>query len=229
MELTPVSVAVEPYVEFTPVAFLVFSAGMKAGTGWNFIGINGFANYNNTTKKYDPVTPFKDWRLQFWMQGVFQFDLAAVLPGDWNHVVTQASYKALYTKNTSQPDKEPWCWQGSGSLVNGWEYYSSVVLGYQMPLIIQMAAVQFEFSGYYSNDGMKASYRPFKNDFMTTQINPVAIFKINEHHSVTVMLNFSSRRGFAVAPDADENVLDLSYSSDEWFFKRIAFRYSFTF
>lgn len=229
VELTPVSVAIEPYVEFTPIAFLVFSSGMKVGTGWDFIGINGFGNYNKDTGKYDSVTPFKDWRLQLWLQGLFQFDLAALMPGDWNHVVTQASYKVMYTSNTSQPEKLPWCWQGSGGLVNGWEYYSSVVLGYQMPLMIQMAALQFEFSGYYFHEAIRYSYIPFNNDFMTVQINPLAIFKFNDHHSLTFMLNFSTRRGFDRAPEANESELNLTYTSPEWFFKRVAFRYTYNF
>ncbi|MCR4939173.1 MAG: hypothetical protein K5930_03565 [Treponemataceae bacterium] len=229
LELTPVSLAIEPYLEFTPVAFLVFSSGMKVGSGWSFIGIKGFANYNDATGKYDSVTPFKDWRLQFWMQGLFQFDLAAILPGDWNHVVTQISYKAMYTKSTGQSDGEPWCWQGSGSLVNGWEYYSSAVLGYQMPLIIQMAALQFEFSGYYSYDAIKPEYQPFEVDFMTVQINPVAIFQFNKQHSLTFMLNFSTRRAFDRAPMNNQSNLDLVFTSSEWFFKRVAFRYTFNF
>lgn len=230
-EITPVSIALEPSVEFTPIAFLVFSSGFRMGTGWNFIGINGFANYDDAAGKYEPVTPFADWYLRFWMQGLFQFDLAAVLPGDWNHVVTQATYQALYTMNTDVKKGDAWCWQGSNNLVNGWEYYSSVFLGYQMPLLLQMVGVMFEFSGYYDADGIKTEYRAFKNDFMTTQISPLANIQFNEHHSLAVMFNFSNRRGFdRAANDANhETDLNLTYTSDEWFFKRVALRYSYTF
>lgn len=229
MELTPVSIAFEPYVEFTPVAFLVFSSGLKLGTGWQFIGINGFANYDGINGTYVPATPFGDWYFRFWMEGLFQFDLAAVLPGDWNHVVTQSSYRVIYTNSTSAAAKEPWCWQGSGELVDGWEFYSSVVLGYQMPLVMQMAGIQFEFSGYYDPNGIKPEYSAFKNDFTTVQINPLAIFKFNEHHSLTVMFNFSTRRAFDRAPGTNETNLNLSYTSAEWFFKRVAFRYTYSF
>ena len=229
VELTPVSIALQPSVEFTPIAFLVFSSGLKLGTGWQFIGINGFANYVDATAEYEPVTAFGDWYFRFWVQGLFQFDLAAILPGDWNHVVTQASYQVLYTKNTSADAKNVWCWQGSSNLVNGWEFYSSVILGYQMPLLLQMVGVQCEFSGYYDADGIKPAYTAFKNDFMTTQVNPVAIFKFNEHHSLTLMINFSTRRGFNRAKGENESDVNLTYTSEEWFFKRVALRYTFTF
>lgn len=229
VELTPVSVALEPCVEFTPIAFLVFSSGLKMGTGWNFIGINGLANYVDSIGSYEPVTPFADWYIQFWMQGLFQFDLAAVLPGDWNHVVTQASYEAMYTMNTSVDNGEPWCWQGSNNLVNGWEYYSSVILGYQMPLLVQTVGVLCEFSGYYSADAIKPVYRNFKTDFMTVQLNPLAVFKFNDHHSLTLMINFSTRRGFNRAAYEYESDLDLTCTSTEWFFKRVALRYTYSF
>lgn len=229
VELTPVSIAVEPSVEFTPIAFLVFSSGVKLGTGWKVIGIDGFSNYNDSLGEYNPVVPFRDLYFRVWMQGLFQFDLAAVMPGEWNHVVTQASYQAMYTMNTSANNKDVWCWQASPSLVNGWEYYSSVVLGYQMPLVLQMVGVQCEFSGYYSADDIKAQYRAFKNDFMTTQINPLAIFKFNDHHSLTVMFNFANRRGFDSAAGANETDVDLTYTSAEWYFKRLAFRYTYNF
>ncbi|MCR4712870.1 MAG: hypothetical protein K5751_00655 [Treponemataceae bacterium] len=229
VELTPVSLALEPYVEFTPVAFLVFSSGLKIGTGWQFIGINGLASYDDAIGKYVPATPFGDWYFRVWMQGLFQFDLAAVLPGDWNHVVTQSSYRVMYTNSTSAESKELWGWQGSGELVDGWEFYSSIVLGYQMPLVIQMAGIQFEFSGYYDPDGIKPEYRAFKNDFTTVQINPLAIFQFNEHHSLTLMLNFCTRRAFDRAPGENETKVNLNYTSAEWIFRRIAFRYTYNF
>ena len=229
VELTPVSIALEPSVEFTPIAFLVFSSGIKLGTGWDFIGINGFANYVDSAAEYEPVTPFADWYFRFWMQGLFQFDLAAVLPGDWNHVVTQITYQTTYTANSSVNAGDVWCWQGSNNLVNGWGLYSSAVLGYQMPLLLQMAAVMFEFDGYYSYDVVKPAYQDFGINFITAQISPLVVFKFNDHHSLTFMVNFSTRRGFDRQPGQNETNINLSNISEEWFLKRFAFRYTFSF
>ena len=64
---------------------------------------------------------------------------------------------------------------------------------------------------------------------MTTQINPLAIFKFNDHHSLTVMFNFANRRGFDSAAGANETDVDLTYTSAEWYFKRLAFRYTYNF
>ena len=50
LELTPVSLMPELSVSFTPAAFLVFSAGGMAGTGWELSGIQGLPDILLTGK-----------------------------------------------------------------------------------------------------------------------------------------------------------------------------------
>lgn len=98
VELTPVSLSPKFDVAFSPIAFLVFYVGGRIGTGWDLapMGVKGLAVFDENSKEYESVVPFASYMYQWYLEGLFQFDLAAVLPGEWNHVVTQTRYKFLY-------------------------------------------------------------------------------------------------------------------------------------
>ncbi len=234
LELTPVSVMSYGSISLTPVAFLVFTAGGKIGTGWDFtpMGAQGIAVYNPVTTGYDSVSPFRNWFCELWLEGLFQFDLAAVVPGDWNHVVAMATYKLMYTKNTGARDGEPWLWQTTGEMFNGLNYYSSVILGYQpQPVpVLDTVGVQFEFSGYYSRNQVDSRYAAWYGDFMAVSVNPVAILKLTAKDSLTVQLGFSSRRSFGTLRGAgDSSDFNLTCCGREWYFNRVAFSFSHQF
>ncbi len=231
LEVSPVSVMPKVSVAFTPVAFLVFSAGADAGTGWELIGIKGMGLYDNGPAKYYSIPAFSSWYINAWCQGLFQFDLAAVMPGDWNHVVMLAAYELKYTTLTGAAAGEPWIWQGTGEKVNGLNYNANIVLGYQMPLVLQMVGIQTEISGFFK-DNYASIYSGYKGDFTKYSINPLAIFKFNDHHSLTVQTCFTARRGYSTEAETvdgrKESELNLNFSAYEWYFNRIAFSYTFS-
>lgn len=229
IELTPITIASGSAIEFTPIAFLVFTVGTDFGTGWNIgDGLIGTGVYNPSTHKYDTLGSFKALWWDFWAEGLFQFDLAAIIPGEWNHIVTQDSFKVTYAKMKGQPDGAPWMWQASKGKVNGWEYLATFIVGYQMPLVLNTVGIQTEISGRF-NDDMYSQYAPYKCDIQLTSINPVAIFKFNEHHSLTMQLCFSQRRSYSSVLDSDtQSLLDLTVTGKEWFFNRIAFSWKYT-
>lgn len=229
LEFTPISLAPQFTVAFSPVAFLIFYGGGKIGTGWNldFMGAKGLAVYNETTQVYDSVTPFASYMHQWYLEGLFQFDLAAVLPGEWNHVVTQARYKFLYEGlwNAGGP-KEFWRWQGTIEKASGWQYLSSVVVGYQMPLVLDMVALQFEFEGYFDKHDFPDWAQEWNPTFMKVGISPVLSFKFNEKNSLLVQFRFRSRRSFTEEVLADTHDFYYTYAGREWFFDRIGFSYT---
>ena len=229
LEFTPISLAPQFTVAFSPVAFLIFYGGGKIGTGWNldFIGAKGLAVYNETTQVYDSVTPFASYMHQWYLEGLFQFDLAAVLPGEWNHVVTQARYKFLYEGlwNAGGP-QEFWRWQGTIEKATGWQYLSSVVVGYQMPLVLDMVALQFEFEGYFDKHDFPDWAQEWNPTFMKVGISPVLSFKFNEKNSLLVQFRFRSRRSFTEEVLADNHDFYYTYAGREWFFDRIGFSYT---
>lgn len=232
LELTPITLRPKFDIAFSPVAFLIFYAGGSVGTGWNLdaMGLKGLAVFDEATKDYESVTPFASYTHQWWLEGLFQFDLAALLPGEWNHVVTQARYKFLYEGlwNAGGP-QEFWRWQGTLEKASGWQYYSQVVLGYQMPLVLDMVGVQFEFEGYFDPHAFPDWAQEWNPTFMKVGISPVLSFKFNEKHSLLVQFRFRSRRSFATEVQPDTHDFYYKYAGREWHFDRIGFSYTYKF
>lgn len=232
LELTPVSLKPSFGVSFSPIAFLDFNTGFSIGSGWDFslLGIQGIGVWNNMTDEYDSRS-FKSAFAEAWCQGTFMFDLAALVPGDWNHIVTMNIFKVSYSGLTAGGENgTPWLFQGAGGNANGLKYYASFLLGYQMPLVLQTVAVQVELDGYF--DGKKAfdeRYHDMNPDFMGISISPVAMLEFTEKDVLLIQLHFSSRRSFYEAHTEGNQELDLTYVGREWFFNRIAFSYTHSF
>ena len=229
LEISPVTLMPQFFVAFTPIAFLKFTASAKIGTGWDFIGIKGMGDLDSAENGYKSLTPFKNYFYEFRLSNLFQFDVGAIVPGDWTHVVMQASYDILYTGLTGVENGTPWIWQASGEKANGWNYYSQIILGYQMPLVLQTVGLQFELSGYYDEASFDAKYLDWNPSFMRVNINPICILKFNENHSLTIQTRFSSRRGFSSDRGEDATNFNLNYNGREWWFERVALSYSYSF
>ena len=232
LEISPVSVKPQVSVSFTPLPFLVFSAGAQAGTGWNLLGLQGMAAYNGG-EGYEDLTPFKNYFLKWWAQGTFQFDTGAIFAGDWTHVVLQYSYQVYYEGISGVDNQTVWNWQCSGNKVNGLKNYQCGILAYQMPLVLYRAGVMFELDGYY--DSAVYANPDYNGDFKQISISPLIQLKFNKHNTLSILFGFSSRRAYEAqtasnAPEIyDYNHSDSVYTSREWYFNRIALSWTFTF
>jgi hypothetical protein len=145
-DVTPVSLAGIGEIVWTPVAFLLLSGGGQAGSGWNMPlgdGI-GLKKPENDIAP-GPGDPPRDMKVvgdnfdgliwKAWGGGTFQFDLGAVIPGDWTHVVFQTSHKFIYSAYTRAGPCDFWFFENDdGENMNGWKYAAMFLLGYQMPL-----------------------------------------------------------------------------------------------
>ncbi|MBP3709039.1 MAG: hypothetical protein J6I73_01310 [Treponema sp.] len=234
LELTPISIMPKFKLSFTPIAFLVFSAGVNTGTGWPFpaISVQGMAKLVDTSASsgwdaYENLTPFKQFYIDTYVSGTFQFDVGALWPGDWHHIVMLATYKTGYIALTGMHDREVWKWQGGGNKTNGWQYEANFVLGYQMPIVLSMVGLNIELAGHYSStDYTNAAY---KGNFMTVNIAPLARFKFNEHHMLTTLAYFANRRSFAEGHTSSHQETELTYAGSEWYFRRIVLSYTYSF
>lgn len=230
LELSPVSVCPSVSVSFTPIAFLVFSVGSKIGSGWTFapMNVNGMASYDFSTHSYKALSPFSSLYHSVWFEGLFQFDLAAIKPGEWNHVVFVASCKPFYEGISEGGENgTPWLWQGSGENVNAWQYYSNIILAYQMPLIVQTVGVQTELESFYQTDSFAPQYASWNPTFTTVSINPLVNLQFSKNHNLIIQLGFSSRRSFTSDSSSADNDLQKNFEGREWYFKRLALSYSF--
>lgn len=142
-ELSPVSMNGTFSATLTPVAFLTLSTGAGIGTGWNIPIADGLrmnvgetagdGSYTGNRELTDEAFGGAVW---YWQGGgTFQFDFAAIVPGDWNHVVVQSYHGAKYKAYTGASADDSWLWEADdGENLNGWSYISNYFAGYQMPV-----------------------------------------------------------------------------------------------
>jgi hypothetical protein len=231
LELSPVSIAPETKISFTPLPFLVFETGAKLGTGWNIGGLQGMAVYNGVDG-YDNLKPFQSWFTKYYVQGTFQFDTGALIEGDWSHVQVMYTYQAYYSAISGIKNGEIWEWQCSGNKANGWQNYQNIVLAYQMPLALSRVGVLTEIEGHYKDDDYNpALYKNYKGSFKTISISPLMQFTFGEddNHSLAVLFGFSSRRSYKEEHTDSKFESHLTYAGREWFFNRIALSWTMTF
>jgi hypothetical protein len=138
--VSPLSMNAGAEAVLTPIALAQLKAGGQGGSGWNIPGLgNGLAinrrgleNENSYNDKAG--SPFEGLVWKVYGGGVLQFDLAAVLPGDWNHVLLQTYQEVNYRANTAAASSQLWEYEADGGLLrNGLNYYASYVIGYQLP------------------------------------------------------------------------------------------------
>jgi hypothetical protein len=152
-EVSPASLSGIAEAVWTPVAFFQAAGGTKAGSGWNIdlfgtavygLGINTTQGSSKPRKSVVDGKAFDGLVWSAWGGGALQFDLAAIVPGDWTHVLFRSYHEARYSMYTRAADGEPWFFEADfGENQNGWIYYSSYLLGYQMPLSPVLDTIAF--------------------------------------------------------------------------------------
>lgn len=227
LEISPVSVKPAIQATFTPLPFLVFSAGAQAGTGWSLGGLQGMSVWGGPSDDaYNALTPFTAAFLKWWAQGTFQFDTGAILQGDWTHVVMQYSYQIYYEGLSACENQDVWMWQCSGNRVNGLKNYQCGILAYQMPLVLYRVGVMYESDGYLN---AQAFENPLYNStFKSISISPLAQFQFNEKNTLSVLIGFSSRRSYTEEVVLSSETTN-TFASREWYFNRVAFSWSYSF
>jgi hypothetical protein len=145
-DFTPISFNGTCEFTLTPIAFLEVNGGAKAGSGWN-INLFGGDIYGigiNAPGETDAASGFRKSKViggafdgliwSAWGGTAFQFDLAALFPGDWNHILFRTYHEARYSAYTAAKKGESWFFESDyGENMNGWMYNAAYILGYQMP------------------------------------------------------------------------------------------------
>ena len=195
-EISPVSVNGTAEFRLTPIAFLQFVAGGSVGSGWNIPIANGLrknerANAHDSEFTGGPLDGIV-WSVRG--GGLFQFDLAAVMPGDWHHLVFQTYHEAKYRALTSASSDDSWLYESdSGENRNGWNYYGNYFLGYQMPIVLNTAGVLIEEDLYlFNTDG-----RSFWGDNLPRwTFGPLFNFTVTKNLLLAVLVQAHSMRNF---------------------------------
>jgi hypothetical protein len=200
-EVTPVSMAGIANVIWTPIAFLEFNVGGKAGSGWNMVLGNGIG-LNVPIEGTDPLkfkidgSPFDGLQWRAWAGGAFQFDLAAVVPGDWNHVLVRAYNEFRYSAYTRAGIHDPWVIEADDAEnQNGWTYHLTTVLGYQMPL-----SPVLDFVGLMGEADFKLYNEPgeeaWGGHLPKWTISGLFNFSVTPNFSTTFIAQMQTRRNY---------------------------------
>lgn len=227
--LSPVTINLESKVILTPVAFLKFELGAHMGTGWN-LGFNGLGL--NADGTGEPSTnSFPGMVFKGWTKGTFQFDLEALWPGEWHHIVFSTSHTVLYQRFSGAADNEAWQYLAdSGENFNGWRYEAAYILGYQMPLQVNFIGFMIEPS---MNIGEVASMSPIDeggwgSDFIYTRFGPMANLAINERSSLLMLLQAKTGPVYTEDSIYHNYFMNRSSTGDSyWYWERLALVYSY--
>jgi hypothetical protein len=152
-EISPISLNGTAEIIWTPVAFFQAVTGGRVGTGWNIslfgsdiIGIGINKRKLDGSVEVDAM-PGLLWSVK--AGGALQFDLAAIFPGDWNHVVFRTYHEINYAGYSAASVSDPWYFEGEdGEKQNGFSYYGNFLLGYQPPLFLNTVAFLTEIPLY---------------------------------------------------------------------------------
>lgn len=229
--VAPVAVYGRASVTITPIAFLNFNLGGLLGTGWNAAIFNGVGNNVDGQIITDS---FPGAVTELFSSATFQFDLAALLPGEWNHVVTQVNAKFLYSYFTTDHARSggPWQWLADGGEnLNGWKFEGTYFLGYQMPLVLDTVGFLVETSRQLDYDETETmdSAGGWGSDFVQVTFGPLANFAFDEHSSLAVLIQFQTGRDYTDTTIFNEFYQNRDYEDTYTKFHRIALAYNYKF
>jgi hypothetical protein len=197
--LSPISAGLAGDAVLTVAPFLSFTIGTMTGTGWNYdlfgkiplvgIGLNRKMNEGDPRdgvngNGLDGVV----WNVN--AGNTLQFDFAAVFPGDWNHVVMQIYNEIQYYAYTKAKSDEFWYYQmDEGMNQNAFRYKFETVLGYAMPIFVELVGVQFSgtlpFYNIKTGDSVRDVGLSLDAAFLVN-------FNINKQFSIVALTRFSN-------------------------------------
>jgi hypothetical protein len=152
-DISPIHVLATTAAQWSPLAFFNISGGLQCGTGWNYtlfgsrVSGLGIHTYNPDKKPHDFAAGHGADSLYWtgYLGATLQFDAAALWPGAWLHIVALAYNEISFLQDTKAHNSDVWYWMGSSRPnENSFAYYFSGLLGYRMPLLLNMAGMMFQ-------------------------------------------------------------------------------------
>jgi len=206
-EVTPITIDIFAETVWTPIAFFNLSLGSQLGTGWNYDMFGARMNGMGLYRYMESENP-QEWADGSGFDGVvwkahfgagLQFDLAAVIPGDWNHVVMKFENFLTYQNYTRAQRGEQWYFKADDGInQNSFGNYFSGFLGYQMPIFLNMAGIQFESSFPFYNPQSGESLVNRQPEMFCSLVTN---FKFSKRFNLMVITQLSNRLKHPVTID----------------------------
>ena len=222
-ELTPVTLEGKFDIVWTPLAFLELYGGASVGSGWSIKEIHGLAinedNAGNTNKV--PV----NFQKAFWSAnagGAFQFDLGAVIQSDWTHIVFRTDQYFLYRAVIGVGSLTSWVFQDDdGENRNGFTYCASYVLGYQMPLPMNMIAFRLETEKTFFKVPAGRAKSTWGEDRYHLVFGPIISFKPIEQLTIMLIAQWQTTHTYSAGNLETTFYQNRTFDKDKIVFKRV--------
>ena len=197
-ELSPISLNGLFETIWTPIAFFQLNAGGRIGSGWviNLFGNDiygiGLNRKGEGNKAEHDGKAFDGLFLRAHTGAAFQMDLAALFPGDWNHVILRSYHEINYFGYTRAAKHESWYIDDNpdGDYCNGFNYYGNLVLGYQMPIFFNMVALLAEGYLYLYDTPGRSQWR---DDKIKWTFSGILNFELGKKWSIALLTQFRTR------------------------------------
>ncbi len=199
-DISPISLNGIAEAVWTPAAFFQLSAGGRIGSGWgvelfggNIYGI-GLNRPDAAGKAEQDGRAFDGllWKVQ--TGAALQADLAAVFPGDWHHVVVRSYHEINYKGYTRAAAGESWYFENDdGENCNGFNYYGNLLIGYQMPIFFNMAALMAEADLYLYDTPNRGTWG---DDKIRWTFSCLLNFSLIKQIDLAVITQFRTRKNY---------------------------------
>ena len=206
-EVSPVSLNGIAEAVWTPIAFFQLSAGGRIGSGWNIrmfgadvygIGVTR-ADANGRQEVSGSAFDGLLWKAQ--MGAAIQADLAAFFPGDWRHVVMRSYHEINYRGYSRAKEHESWYYENdSAESCNGGNYYGNLLIGYQMPIFFNLAALLAEWNLYLYDTPERSRWG---DERMQWVFSGILGFSVTKWFDITLITQFRTCRNF-IEPDWED-------------------------
>lgn len=202
-ELTPVTLEGKFDVVWTPLAFLEVYGGASIGSGWKLSNWHGLSvNQNKDGKTHKVPINFQKAFYSANFGGALQFDLGAIIPTDWTHIIMRTDQYFLYRGVAGLNPLESWViLDDDGENRNGFTYCASYVLGYQMPLPMNMVAFRLETKKTFFSvpDGVDKS--TWGEDRFNMLFGPIISFKPIDKLTILLIAQWKNVRSYTTDDD----------------------------
>lgn len=144
--VSPIASTLSVDAVLTPVAVAELSLGGAVGTGWDFSPLGNEGLRIGASDDTDTYTSDQlgGAFLKAKAGAALQFDTGAVFEGEWKSVLMRTYQELSYQMYTGAGSDDWWEYEASGARTNDFEYRAEYVVGYRMPLVVNLVGLMLE-------------------------------------------------------------------------------------
>ena len=250
-KINPAAIGIGMDFVITPVAFYYFSFGFNINGGWGIPGMcNGLArNIKGEPEGYGFMGPL----VEISFENVLQFDASYLMPEKfkrWTHIIFLSSALFKYKALASINENEPFYYENDiGENLNGWEFNSTFILGYKIPVIeddigengrflkfnndnfaiTMVMMVTIEQLRLTHNSDSTISNKGWGSDFVNVRFGPVINFDLPRNFFTLIQFQFANDKRYTEDTFGNKFYQDRVYEDYFLYFRRIGMMFGWRF